>query len=66
MNYFNSLICKTVEKFIIYDLIMPSVFGVIADYISISLPSVYQLALLIRMLVMHELAMKRRENENAY
>jgi cell shape-determining protein MreD len=38
---------------------MPSVFGVIADYISISLLPGYQLALLILMFVMHELAMKK-------
>ena len=41
-------------------LIMPSLFGVIADYISISLLPVYQLALLILMFAMHELVAKKR------
>ena len=40
-------------------LIMPSLFGVIADYISISLLPVYQLALLIVMLVTHELVVRK-------
>ena len=41
-------------------LIMPSLFGVIADYISISLLPVYQLVLLILMFVMHEIVAKKR------
>ena len=40
-------------------LIMPSLFGVIADYISISLLPVYQLVLLMVMFVMHELVVRR-------
>ena len=40
-------------------LIMPSLFGVIADYISISLLPVYQLGLLLMMLVMHELVVRK-------
>ena len=41
-------------------LIMPSLFGVIADYISISLLPMYQLVLLILMYVMHEIVAKKR------
>ena len=40
-------------------LIMPSLFGVIADYISISLLPVYQLLLLVLMFIMHELVVGR-------
>ena len=40
-------------------LIMPSLFGVIADYVSISLLPVYQLVLLIMMFVMHELVVRK-------
>ena len=40
-------------------LIMPSIFGVIADYISISLLPAYQLVLLTVMFVMHEFVVKK-------
>lgn len=40
-------------------LIMPTLFGVIADYISISLLPVYQLVLLIMMFLMHELVVRK-------
>lgn len=40
-------------------LIMPSLFGVLADYVSISLLPVYQLVLLVLMFVMHELVLRR-------
>ena len=40
-------------------LIMPSIFGVIADYISISLLPAYQLVLLTVMFVMHEIVVKK-------
>ena len=40
-------------------LIMPSLFGVIADYISISLLPIFILVLLALMFVMHELLMKK-------
>lgn len=42
-------------------LIMPSLFGVIADNISISLLPVYLSALLVLMAVMHELVVKKSE-----
>ena len=40
-------------------LIMPSLFGMIADYVSISLLPVFILMLLVIMFVMHELVMKK-------
>ena len=40
-------------------LIMPSLFGVIADFISISLLPLYQLALLVLMIIMHELVVMK-------
>ena len=40
-------------------LIMPSIFGLIADHISISLLPVYQLVLLTLMFVMHTLVMRK-------
>ena len=40
-------------------LIMPSLFGVIADYISISLLPVYQFVLLTVMFVMHEFVVRK-------
>lgn len=43
-------------------LIMPSLFGIIADYISISLLPVHQFGLLALMFVMHELVV-RKSNE---
>ena len=43
-------------------LVMPPLFGVIADYISISLLPVYQALLLIAMVVMHEMVAKRKGN----
>lgn len=42
-------------------LIMPSLFGVIADYISISLLPVYQLVLLILMFLMHEFVVRKSD-----
>lgn len=42
-------------------LIMPSLFGVIADYISISLLPVYQLVLLILMFLMHEFIVRKSD-----
>lgn len=42
-------------------LIMPSLFGVIADYISISLLPVYQLVLLILMFLMHEFVVRNSD-----
>lgn len=42
-------------------LIMPSLFGVIADYISISLLPVYQLVLLILMFFMHEFVVRKSD-----
>lgn len=40
-------------------LIMPSLFGVIADYISVSLLPIYQLLLLVLMFSMHELVARK-------
>jgi hypothetical protein len=40
-------------------LLMPPLFGLIADYISISLLPVYQLLLLAVMFVMHEIVVKK-------
>ena len=45
-------------------LIMPPLFGVIADYISISLLPIYQLILLALMFAMHELVVKK-SNSNS-
>ena len=46
-------------------LIMPPLFGVIADYISISLMPIYILAILIVMVVMHELVIiKNKKTES--
>ena len=42
-------------------LIMPTLFGLIADYISIALLPVYQLVLLTLMFAMHELVMRRTQ-----
>lgn len=42
-------------------LVMPPLFGVIADCISISLLPVYQLVLLVLMFVMHETVVKKRK-----
>ncbi|MBE6903116.1 MAG: MFS transporter [Ruminococcaceae bacterium] len=44
-------------------LIMPPIFGVIADYISISLLPIYQLMLLITMFVAHEIVVKNKKNQ---
>lgn len=46
-------------------LIMPSLFGVIADYISISLLPVYQVALLALVFVMHELVARKPRLTNS-
>ena len=45
-------------------LIMPPLFGVIADYISISLLPFFQLALLVLMFIMHEVVVKKNLKGN--
>ncbi len=44
-------------------LLMPPLFGVIADYISISLLPVYLIILMVSMLVTHEMVAKRKKNK---
>lgn len=45
-------------------LVMPPLFGIIADYISISLLPVFQLLCLIILFVMHELVIKKANSNN--
>ena len=44
-------------------LTMPPLFGAVADYVSISLLPVYLIALLVSMLVTHEMVAKRKNDE---
>ena len=46
-------------------LVMPPLFGIIAENISISLLPVYQIILLVLLFTMHELVIRKAKNQNS-